>query len=395
MHADGRYCRETLAGLVAINSINPAMSGGASDERAVAEFTAARLGELGAEVARHEPAPGRVSVTGRIAGSSARGGAGGHGGSGRSLMLYAHYDTVGIEGMRDPFGAEVKDGRMYGRGAYDMKCGLAACLAAVKLLHDSGIRLRGDLVVAGVADEETESLGMRDLLTRVRTDGAIVTEPTELDVCLAHKGFSWIAVETEGRAAHGSRFEEGVDANLAMGRFLAELAGLELALRARQPHPLVGPPSLHVGTLQGGTAPSVYAARARAEIERRMLPDETEAGVVAEIRGVLAHVAEATPRFRATAEAFLTRGGFEVPADAPIAAALLAGSRAVLGREPRVVGMPYWMDAALLAAAGIETAVLGPAGAGAHADVEWVDLASVERTAEILAHTAMSYCGTA
>jgi len=384
MRADAEYCRETLAGLVRINSINPAFTGGATDERDVASFVSARLDALGATITRHEPAPGRASVTGRFAGA----------GGGRSLLLYGHYDTVGVEGMENPFGAEVRDGRLYGRGSYDMKGGVTACLAAVKLLRDAGIRLRGDIVICGVADEETESLGMRDVLARVRTDGAVVTEPTELDICVAHKGFCWIAVETEGRAAHGSRFDQGIDANLRMGRFLAALEPLEAELRARPPHPLLGPPSLHVGTLRGGTAPSVYAAHARAEIERRMLPGETEAGVTAEVRAIAGRLARDDPGMRVSVEPYLTRPAFEVPADAPIVQAILGASRGVLGAEPRVVGQSPWMDASLLAEAGIETVVLGPAGAGAHADAEWVDLASVERAAEILARTAMSYCDT-
>jgi acetylornithine deacetylase len=296
--------------------------------------------------------------------------------------------------MERPFSAEVRDGRLYGRGAYDMKGGLAACLAAVKLLRDGGVTLRGDLIVCGVADEETESLGMRDVLTRVRTDGAVVTEPTELDVCLAHKGFCWLAVETEGRAAHGSRFDQGIDANMRMGRLLAALAPLERALRTRAPHALLGPPSMHVGTLKGGSAPSVYAAHARAEIERRMLPGETETGVTAEIRAVVDRLTAEDPAFRAGVTPYLTRPAFEVPADAAIVRAILGASRAVLGGEPRIVGQSPWLDASLLAEAGVETVVLGPAGTGAHADVEWVDLASVERTAEILARTAMAYCGT-
>jgi len=384
MRADAEYCRETLAGLVRINSINPAFTSGATDERHVAEFVSARLEALGAVVTRHEPAPGRVSVTGRLAGA----------GGGRSLMLYGHYDTVGVEGMEHPFGGEIRDGRLYGRGSYDMKGGLAACLAAVRLLQVAGIRLQGDVVVCAVADEETESRGMRDVLTRVRTDGAVVTEPTELAVCVAHKGFTWIAVDTEGRAAHGSRFDLGLDANLRMGRFLAALEPLEKELRHRTPHRLLGPPSLHVGTLNGGSAPSVYAAHARAEIERRMVPGETEAGITAEIRAVADRLAAEDPTFRVTVTSYLTRPAFEVPADAPIVQSIVGASRAVRNAEPSLVGQSPWMDASLLAEAGIETVVLGPVGAGAHADTEWVDLASVERTAEILARTAMSYCGT-
>lgn len=235
---------------------------------------------------------------------------------------------------------------------------------------------------------------MTDLLRRVRTDGAIVTEPTELDVCVAHKGFCWVAVEVEGVAAHGSRFNEGVDANMRMGRFLARLEQLESELRGRPPHPLVGPPSLHAGTLHGGTAPSVYAAHARLEIERRMLPSETEAQVTSELDDIAAELRTDDPTLRLSVKPWLTRPGFEVGRDAAIVAAVLTAHGATLGRAPRLVGMPYWMDASLLAQAGIQTVVLGPSGAGAHADVEWVDLESVRLTAETLAEAAKRFCGT-
>ncbi|MBS1241038.1 MAG: acetylornithine deacetylase, partial [Gemmatimonadetes bacterium] len=194
--------------LVRINSVNPVLVPGAPGERAIAVHTAGVFRQLGLEVERHEPEPGRVSVTGRLPGS----------GGGRSLMLNAHYDTVGVEGMTDPFSGTVADGRLFGRGAYDMKGSLAAMMAAVESLRRAGVPLRGDLVLAAVADEEYGSLGTADLLARVRTDAAIVTEPTNCAVCLAHKGYEWIEVLTEGRAAHGSRFREGVDANIRMGR---------------------------------------------------------------------------------------------------------------------------------------------------------------------------------
>src|SRR5205823_288836 len=137
------------------------------------------------------------------------------------------------EGMRNPHRPRVEAGRLYGRGAYDMKGSLAACLAAVRALAQGGPRLAGDLYLAAVADEEVASIGTSETLRRFRPDAAIVTEPTELELCIAHKGFVWIEVEWEGRAAHGSRFDLGRDANLAMGRFLSALGDLEAELRAR------------------------------------------------------------------------------------------------------------------------------------------------------------------
>jgi acetylornithine deacetylase len=341
------------------------------------------LGSLGMEVEIVEPEPGRPSVIGRRRGT----------GGGRSLMLNGHIDTVGVEEMERPFEPRIEDGRLYGRGAYDMKGSIAACLAAVKALGDAGIELAGDMVVAAVADEEVASLGTSAVIERARTDGAIVTEPTEISVCLAHKGFAWIEIEARGRAAHGSRPDLGVDANLAIGRALAEVAGLERELAGRRPHPRVGPPSLHVGTLAGGTGWSTYAARAVAGVERRTIPGETAEGALAEIEGRLERIGAAGAKL--AARVALSREPFEAAEDGPLVRALTNGAREALGREPERIGVAYWMDAALLGAAGIETAVFGPAGAGAHEVVEWVDLESVERTAETLARAAIGYCGLA
>ena len=379
---DEAYTVRACQDLVRINSVNPLLAPGAPGEREIGDFTADALSALGLEVRRHEPEPGRVSVTGRLRGS----------GGGRSLMLNAHYDTVGVEGMTAPFSGEVRDGRVYGRGAYDMKGSLAACLGAVKALRDDGIPLRGDVVVAAVADEEYGSLGTADLITHTLTDGAIVTEPSALGVCLAHKGYCWIEVRTEGRAAHGSRFAEGVDANLRMGRVLSRLEGLERELRARPPHPLVGPPSLHAALLQGGTGLSTYAASCTLQIERRTVPGETAPQVMSEIEGLLARLGEEDPAFRASARAFFVREPFEVRRDAAIVGAVSSAVTEVLGEAPRYIGDTPWMDSALLAGAGVETVVFGPAGAGAHADEEWVDIASMVRCAAVLAAAARRYC---
>ena len=378
---DAAFVTATLAELVRISSINPAFTGGRTDEREIAGYVAAALAALGCEVTRHEPAPGRVSVTGRLSGAR----------PGRSLMLYAHMDTVGVEGMTDPFSGAVRDGRLFGRGAYDMKCGLAACLGAVKALRDAGTPIGGDVVVCAVADEETESLGMRDILERIRTDAAIVTEPTELELCVAHKGFCWIEVVTEGRAAHGSRFALGVDANMRMGRFLAALDGLEQRLRAMPPHPLLGPPSLHAAVLQGGTGASTYAARCRLEIERRTLPGETADSVMQEIGELIATLRAADPGLEIDHRLLLARDPFEVAPDAAIVAAVRSAAAERLGNPPATNGVSFWMDAALIASAGIETVVIGPAGAGAHAAEEWVDVQSVVELAGILAAAAIRY----
>jgi acetylornithine deacetylase len=383
MRIDPRRVADTLAELIRINSINPFFSGGITDERQIAAHVAEELRGIGMSVETYEPEPRRVSVVGTLPGT----------GGGRSLMLYGHMDTVGVDGMAEPFSAEVRDGRMFGRGTYDMKGGLAACMEAARAVAGSGTRLAGDLHVVGVADEEVASLGMLEVLKHRKPDAAVVTEATELELSLAHKGFCWLEVETTGRAAHGSRFDEGIDANMRMGRFLGQLDLLEQELRRRPGHPLVGPPSLHAGTLRGGTAPSVYAAQCRLEVERRTIPGETEDGCRAELQEIIDRLSASDPTFQATVRPLLTRPAFEVAPGAPIVRAVAEAAVGVLGAEPRAMGHTFWMDASLLANAGVETVVIGPAGAGAHADEEWVELDSVVKLAEILARTAEAYCG--
>jgi acetylornithine deacetylase len=383
MTIDAEYTRATLSRLVQINSINPTLAPGAPGEREIAGFIAGSLESIGLAAEILEPEPGRTSVLGRLTGT----------GGGRSLMLNAHCDTVDIAGMAEPFSGALRAGKIYGRGSYDMKGSLAACMAAAKALVDAGARLRGDLLVAAVADEEYGSLGTSDLIRRVKVDGAIVTEPTALEVCLAHKGYLWIEVEVAGRAAHGSKFEQGIDANMKMGQFLARLSLLERELRARTPHALVGPPSLHAALLNGGTGLSTYAASSKLQIERRTIPGETEAQAVAEIQAIVDRLAAEDHDFCAQVRPFFVRNPFEIAPDARIVGAVDRAVSRVRGQAPKHFGDTPWMDAALLQEAGVETVVCGATGGGAHADVEWVELESVVQLAEILAEAAVDYCG--
>jgi acetylornithine deacetylase len=382
---DRGFLLELAQQMVRIDSVNPEVEQGGAGEASVATYLAARLSALGLEVRSYEAAPGRVSVVARLPGE----------GGGRSLMLNGHLDTVGVTGMPDPFSGTMLDGRLYGRGSYDMKGSVAACVAAIKAIQDAGISLAGDLVLAAVADEEHASLGTMDIITRLSVDGAVVTEPTALRLCRAHKGFVWVEIETFGRAAHGSRYDLGVDANMAMGRVLGRLSTLESRLRARSPHPLAGTPSLHIATLQGGTAMSTYAASCVLRLERRTVPGERAEDAIAEIREVVAEIADADPDFRADVRVLMAREPWETPAGGPLAKVVENSAHEVLQRPPEHAGEPFWMDAALLAAAGVETVVIGPTGAGAHAEVEWVDIRSLEILAEILARAALEYCGPA
>jgi acetylornithine deacetylase len=306
-------------------------------------------------------------------------------------------DTVGVDGMVDPFGAKIENGRLYGRGSQDMKGSLAAMLGVAKALVDGGVQLAGDVWITAVADEEYASIGMEHLVktiaeTNATIDAAIVTEPTDLELCRAHRGFIWYEVETIGRAAHGSRYKEGIDANMRMGRFLARLDKLEQELRQRPPHPLAGPPSLHASLLRGGTEISVYAASSHLTIERRTIPGETQDQATAELQALIDPLAAADDTFKATVTPTFRREPFEIQENAPVVQTLAEVMTDHLGNPPTHSGQTFWTDAALLAEADIDTVLLGPIGQGLHSAEEWVDIQSVMDLTEILGKTAVNFC---
>ncbi len=379
---DHDYLLDRLSAYLATPSVNPAFDPQGA-EAPLAAIVAADLDELGLATHLIEPQPGRVSVVGVMPGS----------GDGASLMLYAHLDTAGVEEMVQPFHPVVEDGRLYGRGAYDMKAGLAACVTAAKALSDMDADLAGDVLVVAVADEEEASVGMQAVLEQFGADAAIVTEPTELQLGVAHKGFAWVEIEVPGVAAHGALFEHGVDANLRMGELLAHLAGLEREIRQRAPHPALGPGSMHVARVEGGTGWSTYAARSVAQIERRLLPGESGQLALDDVEVLLGRLDTPSSELTGTARLVLERPAFEALADSRIVEVVSEAAGRVLGEPPNRLGFPYWMDAAFLAAAGIDTAVFGHTGHGAHAAVEWVELDSVEKLSTTLTQAAIEYCG--
>ena len=220
----------------------------------------------------------------------------------------------------------------------------------------------------------------------------IVTEPTSLALCVAHRGFTWLEVETRGHAAHGSRYQIGVDANIRMGRVLQRLESLLADLRTGPRHPLLGPPSLHAALIEGGVGISTYSPSCKLQIERRTVPPENQGTIEDEIAGLLDSLRNEDSTFEATWRTSFHRDPFETAPDAPIANCVSAAVTRVLGREPEVVGDSAWMDSALTADAGIDTVVIGPHGQGAHAAVEWVDIKSCVQVAQILAYAAIDFC---
>ena len=370
-----------LGDLVAIDSINPDLIPGAAGEMGIAGYIAGWLESAGLEVHVEEPVPGRPNVVGIARGT----------GGGKTLLLNGHVDTVGVSGMAGPFSPRIEGGRLYGRGAYDMKGGLAACLmaAAGAMKH----RLRGDVIVTAVMDEEYAGLGTIAIAERYRADGAIVAEPTELELVVAHKGFIWLEVETQGVAAHGSRPHLGVDAIAKMGGFLVELERLGETLGARPAHSLLGSASVHASLIHGGQELSSYPDRCVLSVERRTLPGESAAAVEAELQAIIDRLHRADPDFRAVIRRDLERAPLETPVNAAIVGAIRQSAESALGQPRELSGVSYWTDAASLWAAGIPTVLFGPTGEGAHAAEEWVDLSSVKTCAEIYLATAIDFCG--
>ncbi len=381
--------------LVRVDSRNPDLVPGAPGERDCALLLAAVLRAWGFRVETPDAAPGRPNVIARL--GRAEPGAG-------VLMLNGHLDVVGTEGMAHaPFDAEERGGRLYGRGAADMKAGVAAMCAAAARAHAAG-GLRGEVVVAAVADEEFESAGTRALVDWMRAAGVapsacVITEPTRLAVMPAHRGFAWMTVTVRGRAAHGSRYDLGVDAIRHAGLLLAELDALDaVALPARAPHPLLGRGSLHASLIEGGVGLTTYPERCVLRLERRTIPGEGARGAVAEVEEAAARVAArlaAAGRepFRAEVALDFAQPPSDVAPDAPVVRALGAALGAA-GEAVRVEGMPAWTDAALLNEAGVPTVCFGPGDIGvAHAGEEYVEVAAVEGAAEVLERVGAGWCG--
>ncbi len=382
---DEKLASDLLHNLVAIDSVNPTLVAGARGEAAAAEFLREWLCGQGIAAELEFTAPGRPNVVARIGGAkesaSAR----------PALLIVAHIDTVGAGDMPDPFTPREENGRLYGRGALDIKSGVAAMCAAAVSVVQSGASLARPFVIAAVVDEECNSIGTESLLKHCTADAAIVLEPTDLKLVIAHKGYAWFEVITHGRAAHGSLPGEGRDAIRMMGRVLEGLDALDHALQAKPPHPLLGTASLHASLITGGQELSSYPAECRLQIERRTLPGESVAAVESELRTVLDDLHAHDAAFRAKLRAMSSRPAYSIEPGAPIARAAATAILHVTS-SAELAGMSAWTDTALLAEAGIPGVVFGPRGRGLHGTEEYVELDSVTLCAEVLRNLILSQC---
>lgn len=376
-----------LSDLVRIESVNPSLAPSGSGEAAIAAFVAAWADGHGLGVEWFGPPQRPSLLVSSFHGDPPDGGL---------LVLCGHLDTVGLGDQPDPLVPRVDGDRLVGRGAYDMKAGLAAALLACRTaarLAAAG-EITGSVVVAAVADEEFASDGVQvvsERLVELGASGAIVLEPTELAIGVAHKGFVWTRIDIEGVAAHGSRPHLGVDAVMQMGPVLVALGDIDRRLAERR-HPLLGPGNLHASIVSGGAEESTIPAHCSLVVERRTLPGESLADVEADVEAALDTCRAADARLVVTATTTMAREPMETPIDAPVADVLADAVTLATGREPQLAGMSYWADSGFLSAAGIPSVVFGPAGDGAHADHEWVSIASTVTCAEALGATVRAFC---
>jgi acetylornithine deacetylase len=371
-------CLQLLKDLIAVDSVNPSLVPGAAGEAAVARTIAAAMRGMGLTVETQDAAPGRPNVVGTLNGRVA----------GRSLMFCGHIDTVGVTGMTAPFDPAERDGKIFGRGSQDMKSGVAAMIDAARVIAESGGLAAGKIVVACVVDEEHASVGADALVTRWRADAAVVTEPTDLQVAIAHKGFEWVEIETEGRAAHGSRPREGRDAIRLMARVLNGLDLLDKQLQSRPSHALLGTGSLHASLIEGGRELSSYPDRCHLQMERRTIPGEAPGSAGTEVEQLLAHLRSEDPDFKAVSKPMFARSPYEIAANHELPQSMLRAA----GSTAAPIGMSFWTDAAILGDAGIPSILYGPTGAGLHSVDEWVDAKSVTTCRDALVALARDWC---
>jgi len=380
---DEKAVTELLKDLVKIDSVNPALVPGAKGEAEIAEYVADWLKGLGLKAKVDKIEAKRYNAIGVLKGIS----------GGRSLMLNGHIDTVGYDYMTiDPLKPVIKDRKMYGRGTFDMKGGLVASLAALKAVVDSGTQLKGDVVVAAVCDEEFASIGTERVMEKTRVDAAIVGEPSALQIERCHKGFAWIDVETKGLAAHGSAWQVGVDAIAEMGKVLTGLDAISVKLQKKK-HPLVGPASVHAGTIKGGLELSTYPDKCLLQIERRTIPGEEKKDVEKEMEALLKSIAENDPKFKASYEITFYRDSMDVPESSDICQTIIACSKEVIKLTPALTGASGWLDTQIIWSKGIPAVAYGPAGEGAHAAVEWVDLDTVIEASKVQELVLRRFCG--
>lgn len=380
---------QLAASLVAIESHRDAPG----REGPCSEKIASVFGDWGLEASLQPVLEGRPNVTAILRGS----------GGGASLMLNGHVDTVPAYEMDfPPFAPRVEGGMLYGRGSVDMKGALACMMTAMRLLRDAGEPLKGDLVFAGVINEEDRSEGTEYLVRNgPRADRCVVGEPTGLAIMAGHRGLEWLQFEFQGKAAHGGTPEKGVNAISMAARFIRRVEEALIPELRRRVHPLIGPAVMNFGTIRGGTQPSTVADRCVLQVDRRWIPAESLERVLGEYEDILHALSDEDPSFSCSMTrmesnmATMDHYPMEISLDDPLVTGLSSALGLLGGAEPRIAAFGGWTDASLISNfAKIPTLVFGPGDlAVAHSRREFVPVEELRLATLAYALLAASICG--
>lgn len=382
MEIDSSQLLKLLQNLIKIESINPSLAKEGSGESEIAHFIADYLKDLGLQIKFQKIGKNRLNTIGILKGSA----------GGRKLILNGHTDTVSVSNMKiEPFNPIFKNGKVYGRGASDMKSGLAMMIMALQTILHKEQELPGDIILGFVADEEYASLGTEEFVKEYKADGGIVCEPSNMNIIIAHKGFVWIKVNLHGKSAHGSLKDFGIDAIIKAGKFLVKVEELEKNVLSNKKNAVLGTPSIHASLINGGTELSTYPDNCEIKLERRNLPGEIQEMISNEIKTIINNLKQEDDKFEADYDIFFYRSPLEISRNERIIKSL-EQSCIDLGYKPKFGGFAGWTDAALMNDTGTPTVIFGPKGTGNHADVEYVNFKSVVKSTEILVNTIIDFC---
>ncbi|MGM0437546.1 MAG: M20 family metallopeptidase [Bacillota bacterium] len=363
-------------------------------ERKVAEYIHQFFQDEGIESQLIKVKDNRPNIIAKIPGT----------GRGRSLMLTGHMDTVPAYDMDiDPFSGEIKNGRVYGRGAVDMKGPLACMMLTLVAVKRAKIELKGDLIFAGVIEEEYKSFGTEHLVKNgPKTDAAIVGEPSQLNIAAGHRGLEWLEITIEGKAAHGGTAKKGINAISKAAKFINKVEEELLPQFAERTHDLIGPPTLNFGVIKGGTQPSSVAGECKIQIDRRWTPLETLDQVFEDLNKIIEKLQKEDKDFKASVKripsnmATMDHKPMEISLDHPLVKKLEDATEVVRKKKADIISFPGWTDASLISNfANIATVVFGPGDIScAHSEIEYIDIEEAYQGYLIYSLIAIDFCET-
>jgi len=382
---DSEWMFQVLQEMILIRSENPFDEPPREGyrEKEMADYLTELLSDLGLKVESREVRPGRPNVFGTLNGKQGQ----------ATLMLAGHMDTARTTGYPEAYDVKVEGGKLYGRGACDMKAALAAYLGVAKALKETGTRLKGNLIICGIVDEEYQMIGSKAIGESGRmADQGIIGEPTNLKICPANKGRVSTKIITRGRAAHSSVPEKGINAIDKMASVIQGFGDYNQELLRRPPHPLCGHGRFTPGVIHGGVQVNMVPDTCELEVDRRTLPGESRESVYAEFHERIRRAAEGDPDFvyEITSPTWLIAPN-DISAEEAVVTALRAAHQEIMGKDPGVEAFVAGSDAPYM---GFPTVICGPGSISqAHTTCEFVDLQEVKEAAKLYLHAALQLLG--